>query len=224
MFLTKVTFKRGPKLFELLKKKSGTDGYAVHQLLWNLFPNDGDKKRDFLFYKNDSNGLPSFLLVSKEQPLETEALSVETKKYSPQISEGQKLSFTLVANPVVSRKTEGKKNSLKHDVWMDAKKRAKKIGLSGPSLHKECEKASKDWLIRQGNRCGFTLTNDSVLVDGYMQNCFYKSPKGKPVRFSSVHYEGLLTVTDPELFVTMLGDGIGKSKAFGCGLMLVRRA
>jgi len=47
----------------------------------------------------------------------------------------------------------------------------------------------------------------------------------KPATFptSTVDFQGILTVTDPELFRKALYEGLGKSKAFGCGLMLVRR-
>lgn len=223
MFLSKVTINQGPKLFELLKQKSGSDGYIAHQLLWGLFPNDGDKKRDFIFHKDDKNGLPSFLVISKEEPTSNDAISVQTKPFAPQLLEGQKLAFILVANPVVARKTEGKKNSVKHDVWMDAKKQAKVEGLSVEKTVQFCEMKSKEWLISQGERAGFSLSKDSILIDGYQQNRFFKGKGKSPIRFSSIHYEGVLTVTNPKLFSTMLGEGLGKSKAFGCGLMLVRR-
>ena len=220
MYLSKVTLKHGPKMCELLSSKTGSDGYVAHQLLWDLFPNDGGKKRDFLFHKEEKRGLPCFLVVSEDQPVETDALSVQTKSYSPQLTEGQQLAFTLTANPVVARKTAGKNNSVKHDVWMDAKKKAQEKNLEGFALAQACETASKEWLIRQGERCGFHLTMDSVLVDGYQQNRFYKGED--PIRYSTIHFEGVLTVTDPEAFTTMLGEGVGKSKAFGCGLMMVK--
>ncbi len=37
-------------------------------------------------------------------------------------------------------------------------------------------------------------------------------------------YEGVLTVEDPVLFLSALTVGFGRARAFGCGLMLVRRA
>lgn len=223
MFFSKVTLKQGPKLFGFLSEKSGSDGYAAHQLLWDLFPNDGSKKRDFLFYKDDRNGLPSFFVVSQEKPVETEALSVQSKEYTPQLSEGDKLAFTLVGNPVIARKTEGKNHSVKHDVWMDAKKEAKEKGFSPAEIRAACEDAAKEWLIRQGERTGFHCSEEYILIDGYQQNRFYKGKGKGPIRFSAVHYEGILTVTDPSAFTKMLAEGLGKSRAFGCGLMLVKR-
>jgi len=225
MYLSKVTLKNPPKLFAFLNKKSGTDGYASHQLLWSLFPNDGSKKRDFLFYKNDKSSLPDFLLVSKDEPKENDILLVYSKEYNPQLVVGQKLIFSLVANPVVARKAEGKKNSIKHDVWMDAKKQALKRGLSGGNLRKFCEGLSKDWLISQGKKCGFELLLSEIVIDGYQQNRIYKGrKKTNKICFSSIAYRGRLRVSDTEKFVKMLGDGLGKSKAFGCGMMLVKRA
>ncbi len=223
MYFSKVSLKNGPKLFNFLKQRTGTEGYTAHKLLWDLFPNNGDKKRDFLFYKDDKNIIPSFLVVSRDRPAGNEALSIQTKEYSPNIFEGQKLAFTLVANPVVSRKIDGKKNSVKHDVWMDAKKQAKANGKTGLAMVRACEKASKEWLIRQGERCGFFLKETDVIIDGYIQNRFYKGRSINPIQYSSIHYEGILAVSDVEKFIEMLYSGIGRSKAFGCGLMLVRK-
>jgi CRISPR system Cascade subunit CasE len=38
-----------------------------------------------------------------------------------------------------------------------------------------------------------------------------------------VDFEGTIEITDPGIFVEALFTGIGPAKAFGCGLMLVRR-
>ncbi|MBR8843022.1 MULTISPECIES: type I-E CRISPR-associated protein Cas6/Cse3/CasE [unclassified Pseudoalteromonas] len=47
--------------------------------------------------------------------------------------------------------------------------------------------------------------------------------KGKnQIRFSTVDIVGQLEVTDPEKFTEALFNGIGRSKAFGCGLMLIK--
>ena len=223
MFISKVTLKNGPELFNLLKHKTGNDAYTDHQLLWNLFPNDGIKKRDFLFHKDESDGMPQFLVVSKTEPVEIRGISVVVKPYSPQLAKGQKLAFALVANPVVAKKTEGKKNSTRHDVWMDAKQKAKELNLNPKEKRKHCEKKTKEWLISRSESFGFSLEEDSVIIDGYMQHRLYKRNSPKSVRFSSVHFEGIITVTNPELFCNTLFNGIGKSKSFGCGLLLVRR-
>jgi len=47
--------------------------------------------------------------------------------------------------------------------------------------------------------------------------------KGKRAGFSSVDFVGALKITDVEQFKKALFDGIGRSKAFGCGLLMIKR-
>lgn len=222
MFLSRIKVRPGPELFQLLRHKKGTGAYAVHQLLWQLFPNMGEKKRDFLFREVRSEGFPLFYVVSAEPPCGNHALSVDCKPYSPKLKEGARLHFSLTANPVVARKCEGKKNSKRHDVWMAEKKSLKEKGLTGDEIYRRCVDAAKNWLVDRCERYGFAVGADELVVEGYMQHRLKKNG-GKEIRFSSIDYEGILTVTDPDAFAHMLITGIGKSKAFGCGLMLVRR-
>ncbi|MBE0437199.1 MAG: type I-E CRISPR-associated protein Cas6/Cse3/CasE, partial [Methylomicrobium sp.] len=65
---------------------------------------------------------------------------------------------------------------------------------------------------------------DRIRVDGYRQHRFLKRKGNKQVSLSTLEFNGLLTVTDPNLFIKTLYTGIGPAKGFGCGLMLVRRA
>ncbi len=47
--------------------------------------------------------------------------------------------------------------------------------------------------------------------------------KNHNVGFSAVDFTGVLTVADVDLFKVALFNGIGRSKAFGCGMLLIRR-
>jgi CRISPR system Cascade subunit CasE len=105
------------------------NGYGVHQLLWKLFP--GEEKRSFLFreeiareqipFHKGVKGEPVFYAVSGSQPLSDHPIfAVESKSYAPKLSNGERLAFRLRANPTIARKQEGKKNSPRHDVVMDA--------------------------------------------------------------------------------------------------------
>lgn len=42
-------------------------------------------------------------------------------------------------------------------------------------------------------------------------------------KLSTVTYEGALTVVDPQVLTFHLENGVGPAKAFGCGLLIVRR-
>ncbi|EFF6567854.1 type I-E CRISPR-associated protein Cas6/Cse3/CasE [Escherichia coli] len=89
----------------------------------------------------------------------------------------------------------------------------------------KCKSVSKkspryNWLAAQGERSGFTLLDTSV--DAYRQQQLRRENSRQLIQFSSVDYTGMLTVTDPGLFVQRLSQGYGKSRAFGCGLMLIK--
>ena len=61
-----------------------------------------------------------------------------------------------------------------------------------------------------------------MVIDGYQTHVSsYK--KGNKIRYSTLDYRGILTVTEVVGFEKVLMEGIGKAKAFGCGLMLIRR-
>ncbi len=86
-----------------------------------------------------------------------------------------------------------------------------------------------NWLEKQGNRHGFKLCADDnrqpkLQCSGYRwHGLLKKSVKGKKSGFSSVDFVGELQVIDVEKFSKALFEGIGRSKAFGCGLVMVKR-
>lgn len=223
MFFSKVALKHGAEIFDILKEKQTSDGYVSHQILWKLFPNDGAKKRGFIYRKDERERIPQFLMVSAEKPTGIAGITVQSKPYDPQLSERQELLFSLVANPVIARKTEGKSRSVRHDVWMDAKKEGKEQGLDNEDLLLACEQAAKTWMVRQGTRHGFYVEENKVLVVNYQQNRFYKNRSSELIRYSTIQFEGKLVVVEPEKFRSMLFTGLGHAKGFGCGMMLIRK-
>lgn len=130
MYLSRVTLK--PEFYRDTQLGHVLNGsrYSTHQLLWSLFPNQ--KSRQFLFRQEVENeqikksskisGKPIYYILSAPKPIDSTSLfSVETKPFSPKLEKGDLLSFRLRANPVVSKKEAGKKNSKQHDVVMNAK-------------------------------------------------------------------------------------------------------
>lgn len=72
-----------------------------------------------------------------------------------------------------------------------------------------------EWLKKQGARYGFTVIQ--AKITGYKENRIRKH------RFTvkSVTFEGILQVTDTKKFKQALVQGIGREKAYGCGLMTI---
>lgn len=206
--------------------------YEQHQWLWKFLPAEAGTPRDFLFRRREGeNNMPGFYVVSAREPVSiSHAWQVNTKLFKPQFTVGQQLGFDLRANPVVTHTTDGKKQ--RNDVVMHRKKQLlAERGLSRwsdwndsdpekPLLYEIVQHTCAHWLDRRAEHCGFRLLDTERLrADGYLQQRADK----KGIRFSSVDFSGALEVLDPDRFQEVLFSGIGKAKAFGCGLMLVRR-
>lgn len=203
--------------------------YVEHQWLWRLFPAPEGTPRDFLFRRRDLGEIPRFYVVSKRPPLtQSTAWRIQTRDYAPALEAGARLRFDLRANPVVATHAHDGRRG-RHDVVMQEKKRLlKERGLARwqdwqdkdkPALYALVREACGAWLRSRASRLGFGVNEESLAVDGYQQ----RSEKDSQLRFSTVDFSGELTVSDPSAFTMALRDGIGHAKAFGCGLMLVRR-
>ena len=224
MYFSRVELSRtGPGVAQLLKAMSADD-YRHHQFVWQLF--NGVPERDFLYRREDAGNWPRYYTVSAREPSDSVGLwNIETKPFSPKLSEGMALAFSLRVNPVVTRKDETGKPR-RHDVVMDQKR---KIGFKDlpahqrPSLPHLMRDAGLEWLASRSDRSGFTFESDLVTADGYEQHRSVKRGGGKLISFSTLDFGGMLTVTDASAFEQALFNGIGPAKAFGCGLMLVRR-
>jgi len=216
------------------------DGYAVHQLIWTLFPGRPDADRMFLFRQEfekeqmsevpSVRGIPLFYVLSKDKPsAQTDVLIAETKEYAPKLSAGDKLAFSLRANPVIARKQDnGKKNSKRCDILMDVKYQLKHSDthLTSEQIQVPQNQAVADWLVRKGTTAGFNISEISDLqIAAYQQHVLSKKALtgNNEIKFSSVDITGTLEVTEPDLFLQMLEKGLGSAKSFGCGMMMIRR-
>lgn len=221
--------------------------YGAHQALWRLLGGGPDARREFLFRSEERPGTLSFLVLSAQRPnTPADGLwTVEAKPFAPRLAAGQRLGFRLRASAVVRRgdRVEGKRNRRvhRHDVVMDRAKRLEADGRPLPPMSSLVLDAGLEWLRSQGTRAGFRLadaeidaiSDDGLLgaepasraavrVDGYRQHRVVRRGEAA-IRFSTLDFEGVLEVTDPTLLLDRVGAGFGPQKAFGCGLMLLRR-
>ena len=210
---------------------------TAHRLLWTLFADDPDRRRDFLWREErpgrGSSGRGGFLVLSERAPVDAHGLfdMDPPKAWSPVLAEGDRLAFSLRANPVVTRK-DGGGSSKRHDVVMD---RLRAIPRDQRAEFRDAamREAGRAWLDRQASEHGFTVLVEEdgeteeerplLRIDGYEQLRIAR-PREKPARLSVLEFDGVLEVKDPGRFVAALHRGFGKAKAWGCGLMLIRRA
>ena len=175
---------------------------------------EGARRRN-LWRIDRRNGQAYLLLLSSEQPDLGQAAeqfappggSWTTRDYAPlleQVQTGSHWRFRLCANPTYSTPAGP--------------------GQRGRVCAHSTPKHQMLWLVKQGEKHGFTLSLDQFAVTKSVWYRFKKGNTGKTVTFLSVTYDGLLKVCDAARFRAALCGGIGSGKAYGAGLMTLVRA
>lgn len=216
--------------------KDSARATAGHHLVWTLFGDAPDRARDFLWREVEPG---HFYCLSARAPADRRGLFEldPPKPFTPALTTGDRLAFALRVNATVARSGGGSQRGKPCDVVMDA--------LHGlPPRDRAAARArvmpevAYEWLAARGERCGFALPASSlpqngdaederrwpVRVLGYRVLRIDRGRGAAPLRVGVLDLEGTLEVREPATFVAALGRGFGRAKAFGCGLMLVRRA
>lgn len=201
--------------------------YEEHKFIWGLFPFDKEAERDFLYRRFDAEGFQQFFVVSQRKPLESlHAWEVAIKSYEPKIDIGTQLHFNLRVNPVVTKMPEGpgSKKRKREDVYMDALAKSKTVPEAERSTNAEIlQECAFQWLSERSEQNGFAVSQDSVIVEGYQRFEITTKKDNHKIQMGVIDYNGVLTVTDFGLFRRTLYQGLGKSKSFGCGLMMIKK-
>jgi CRISPR system Cascade subunit CasE len=230
LFLSRARLRRDAPvaaLAELLVPANPADrAGASHKLVWALFADSADRRRDFL-WREEKPG--HFMALSSRPPDDPHRLfELDFKRFEPALSVGDRLGFTLRANPVVARPEARGERGKRHDVVMNALRTIPKSERAA-SRPEAVLTAGRAWLVRQGEAHGFAPVGDAD-VDGYDSLRIPRDnsrrtlrDKAKPAVFGVLDISGVLEVRDPARFLARLVQGFGRARAFGCGLMLIRR-
>jgi CRISPR system Cascade subunit CasE len=215
-------------LIQLIAPRKKDDRTAVsHKLVWTLFADHEERTRDFL-WREEGDG--TFFIMSSREPIDAHNLfDLEPAKlFEPSLKAGDRLHFSLRANATITQSDSSVRGTLaakgsarkRYDVVMAAL-HAIPRGEERAKARRDVEQsASRKWLEQQGERNGFSVQTLSCL--GYET---LKLPhRGRAIELGVVDLEGILQVGDPELFLGALRKGFGRAKAYGFGLMLIRRA
>lgn len=218
MFLSRLRLKRDPSVAALSAlldpAHAGARGDAHHRLIWSAFAGDAGASRDFLWR---AEGKGQFIALSARRPTGGPLFEPpEIKDFAPDLAQGDRLTFALRANATRQRKGVGRV-----DVVMDALYPLRE-GRAEARMA-AAQTAATAWMEAQGARHGFALRD--LAVDDYSVLALpghRGRRKGQP-QFGILDLVGRLEVTDPAAFLARLSGGFGRAKAFGCGLMLIRR-
>ena len=197
--------------------------YHMHSLIWDLFTDGPERKRDFIYRQDEVHGIPAFFCISDRVPNDRKGIwIVEPKPYAPVMKKDQVFSFVLRANPVRAKRDDEHKQH-RHDVVMEAKTSLKEKQGVLPREADIVQEAGFVWLAQKGEANGFSIRGEDIRADGYLQHRFKKTKGNHEIRISTIDFTGLLTVTDPDAFIRALFAGIGPAKGFGCGMMMIKR-
>ncbi len=216
MYLSRLTLKQTPSARALAAliapEAAGRAMDAHHRLIWSAFAGDPQARRDFLWR---DMGRGQFLVLSAREPRGAELFEEpEVKPFAPQLAAGDRLRFVLRANATRQRKGAGRV-----DVVMDSLRDVPRPERAARRLE-IAQAAGRRWLEEQGARAGFEVRHAAVAA--YAVRELPGRGRNRP-RFGVIDLEGVIELTDPAAFLARLKLGFGRARAFGCGLMLIRR-
>jgi CRISPR system Cascade subunit CasE len=224
LFLSRISLRADPSVATLAPILFETAGQhrseASRRLVWTLFADREDRKRDFLWREDDAR---RYYVLSHRPPEDRHQLfTVETKAFKPALSSGDRLVFSLRANATIGRpRGDSKRAGKRDDVVMailNAIPKHERAGARKEFIQRE----GLAWLRRQGAAGGFDFDEAGVAVDGYEPLTIRHNARGA-VKLTAMEFDGMLTVRDPDIFLARIARGFGRGKAFGLGLMLLRR-
>ena len=188
-----------------LKEFKVTDDYSVHRVIYNFFSDqrDSDQKKlsessGFLYVDLGGNALGRrFLLLSNRLPREIELSDsrIETKVLKDEFLQANAYRFKVVVNPT----------------RRDAQTR-KLVAVKG-------RENIAEWFTQRATSWGFS-TDETLTVDKVEVRQF-KGKDDHKIVITQAHISGILTVTDRDRFIKAVSQGIGRSHAFGCGLLQI---
>jgi CRISPR system Cascade subunit CasE len=182
---------------------------ADGRVLWRLDSHDSGRR--VLLYAA-SPGKPDFTHIVEQAGWPTTE-AWDTRPYDGllgSLRRGQRWQFRLTANPV---------HAVRLPAWPKTK----------PLPHVTV-KQQEQWLLDRADRLGFQVAPsqagvdelDLAVVERSLRR-FERNGSGT-VTISFVTYEGHLEVVDVDALRQSLTHGIGRAKAYGCGLLTLARA
>lgn len=157
-----------------------------------------------------SEGEPDFTNLVKHFGCPNSTKSWETKDYEPLMTRlkiGDSWRFRLRANPIRSSFKEKDEPSGRGKVFAHV-----------------TQEQQRQWLFMRAEKCGFKLRENEFDVVHTEWRKFPKNQNGKHhVTLRTATFEGLLVISNLESFKQTLVTGIGRAKAYGCGLLTIAR-
>ncbi|RMG40944.1 MAG: type I-E CRISPR-associated protein Cas6/Cse3/CasE [Candidatus Dadabacteria bacterium] len=184
------------------------DPYSLHRVVYSLYEDvrnedekRGSKASGFLYADlgGDFKGRKILLLSNREPKPVVDGTPLEllSKPVPEKLLDYDRYRFKVVVNP-----TRRDNNS------------RKLVPVRGKEeiLNWFVERASNSW--------GFIVAPDEIQLDD-LKVLSFKAKKGQQVTISQAAISGILAVKERDRFKHSFTHGIGRARAFGCGLLQV---
>lgn len=185
-----------------------TDPYSLHRVVYSLYE---DVRSDEAKNASQSSGIlyadqggdfnsRRILLLANRAPSDCvngQYGQVQSKPIAEHFLEHERYRFQVIVNPVRrdnrTRKLLPIKGRADIGTWF-------------------CERALNSW--------GFSVATEHLQVDR-VDILQFTEKQQNPVTLAQAHIQGQLQVTDHALFRNSFATGIGRGRAFGCGLLQI---
>ena len=204
MFLSRIEM----DLSRISTKRALASPQIIHAAVQTCFPEEAGR---ILWRLDNFEGKMFLLTISPTKPdfagfAQQFGGTGEVKEYTPlleQIKNGQRLSFRFRANPTYTKSAgKGNRGKIYAHVTISQK---------------------RTWLMEKSAKWGFSLAENDFDVVETDNLRFYKDGNKKAVELGVATFEGHLSITDVQLFKKALIEGIGRAKAYGCGMITVAK-
>jgi CRISPR system Cascade subunit CasE len=182
-----------------------TDAYSLHIAIYSLFDDVRsleDKQKSIpsgILYADKGGDFHGrkILMLSNRQPNIPEYGELSIKKIADSFLDYENYRFEVVMNPT------------------------KRENLSRKIIALRTREDITAWFIEKAPQWGFKISPQHLEVRETEVKRFEKKKGGQTVTQGQAKLIGRLTVTDKEKFVQSFQNGIGRGRAFGCGLLQI---
>lgn len=185
-----------------------TDAYSLHRVVYSLYPDVRDTEQKTastpsgILYADrggDHRGRQILMLADRmpAEAVERDYGRVKSKEVPPEFLQHAKYRFKVIVNP--TRRDSASR---------------KLVPMRG-------REAVADWFAQKSiGSWGFSVSKDHLQVDRIEVQQF-KDKHRRQVTVAQAHVQGLLTVVDAAAFRSSFTKGVGRARAYGCGLLQI---
>jgi len=185
-----------------------TDPYSLHRVVYSLYEDirDPDQKNAsqssgilFADQGGDFHGRRILMLAdrSPNDCIDGQYGQVESKAISEDFLNHTHYRFKVIVNPT------------------------RRDSASRKLLPIKGREAIADWFVDRGQKSwGFSVSPKELQVDN-IEVLRFNDKNQQPVTICRAHLQGKLIISDPAKFRNSFTQGVGRARAFGCGLLQV---